>query len=119
MPWQHCSSSMRRYGAALLGTVSGLRVLALAVTLPAHWEQEYYPPPSSSFRFRVHRHSARLTYHLVTSLGLAFAGGMCMYSGIHGGNRVPAELRSRWPFVPTFTNLGLPDQTASATATAM
>ena len=29
MPWQHCSASMGRYGAVLLGTVSGLRVLAL------------------------------------------------------------------------------------------
>ena len=74
MPWQHCFSDVGRYGAASLGMVSGLRVVALVVTLPAHWEQPYWPPPSTSLRFRVHRHNARLAYQSVTSLGFGVSG---------------------------------------------
>lgn len=64
-----------RYGAVLLGVVLGLRVLALVVTLPAHWEQPYCLPPLSSLGFHVQRHRARLT----SKAGLSQGGGILQW----------------------------------------
>ena len=62
----HALAAVFVFGAqersGLVGDDVWMVVLALVVTLPAHWEQVYCPRPPSSCRFRAHRHRARLTY---------------------------------------------------------
>lgn len=73
-----------------------LRVLALVVTLPAHWEQPYCPAPLASLRLRgpVDSVSSGMTSECSGALlaGFAFLGGAVVSDSGSGPGHNPFQM---------------------------
>ena len=84
----------------------GLRVLAVLLTLPAHWGQMIFLGPFLKCWRTLHWYLARSSYHCWRSVPVRSSGWVCRGGGVHSARMVPQWTRRGVLRLPAVMILG-------------